>query len=137
MPSGPSTRITRSSGKKSGVIRALRRGLHTPSWPSEVELLAEAAKNRGRYGQRDALAIRMAARHGLRVSELYELRWEQVDLRAGLIHVTRKKNGVRSTHPLNGDEVRGLRQLRRDWPDGRHVFVFVTERGAVHKIGVR
>ena len=27
-------------------------------------------------GQRDALAIRMAARHGFRVSELCELRWD-------------------------------------------------------------
>ena len=62
--------------------------------------------NRGRYGGRDALAIRMTARHGFRVSELCELRWDQIDLRAGLIHVTRKKNGVASTHPLSGDEIR-------------------------------
>ena len=103
--------------------------------PAEVETLAQAARTRGRYGHRDALAIRMTARHGFRVSELCELRWDQVDLRAGLIHVSRKKNGVPSTHPLNGDEVRALRQLRRDWPEGRQVFV--TERGAVHKIGVR
>jgi len=96
--------------------------------PGQVEALAAAAKKRGRYGHRDALAIRMAARHGFRVSELCELRWDQVDLRAGLIHVSRKKNGVPSTHPLSGDEVRALRQLRRDWPDGRQVFV--TERGA-------
>ena len=96
--------------------------------PGEVEALAAAAKKRGRYGHRDALVIRMTARHGFRVSELCELRWDQIDLRAGLIHVTRKKNGVPSTHPLTGDEVRALRQLRRDWPDGRQVFV--TERGA-------
>jgi type 1 fimbriae regulatory protein FimB/type 1 fimbriae regulatory protein FimE len=95
--------------------------------PGEVAALAAAARKRGRYGQRDALAIRMAARHGLRVSELCELRWDQVDLAAGLLHVSRKKNGVPSTHPLNGDEMRALRQLRRDWPDGRHVFM--TERG--------
>ena len=96
--------------------------------PSEVEALAQAARGRGRYGHRDALAIRMTARHGFRVSELCELRWDQIDLRAGLIHVSRKKNGVPSTHPLSGDEVRALRQLRRDWPDGRQVFV--TERRA-------
>ena len=95
---------------------------------AEVEMLVSAARARGRYGHRNALAIRMTARHGFRVSELCELRWDQIDLRGGLIHVTRKKNGVPSTHPLNGDEVRALRQLRRDWPDGRHVFV--TERGA-------
>ena len=96
--------------------------------PAEVEALASAAAKRGRYGQRDALTIRMAARHGFRVSELCELRWDQIDLSAGLIHIARKKNGVPSTHPLKGDETRALRQLRRDWPDGR--FVFVTERGS-------
>ena len=95
--------------------------------PAEVETLATAAAKRGRYGQRDALTIRMTARHGFRISELCELRWDQIDLSAGLIHIARKKNGVPSTHPLKGDEIRALRQLRRDWPDGR--FVFVTERG--------
>lgn len=96
--------------------------------PSEVEALAQAAKQRGRYGYRDALIIRMAARHGFRVSEIAELRWDQIDLKTGLIYVARKKNGRPSTHPLSGEEVRALRQLRRDWPYGRQVFV--TERGA-------
>jgi integrase len=32
-------------------------------------------------------------RHGLRVSELVALRWSQVELKAGLLHVTRRKNG--------------------------------------------
>ena len=32
--------------------------------PAEVEALAQAARTRGRYGYRDALAIRMTARHG-------------------------------------------------------------------------
>jgi type 1 fimbriae regulatory protein FimB/type 1 fimbriae regulatory protein FimE len=36
--------------------------------PNEVEALAVAARKRGRYGQRDAFAIRFAARHGFRVS---------------------------------------------------------------------
>jgi integrase len=96
--------------------------------PSEVEALAAAAKKRGRYGARDAFAIRFAARHGFRVSELCALRWDQIDLNAGLMHVNRLKNGEPSTHTLRGDEIRALRQLRRDWPEGR--FVFVTERGA-------
>lgn len=69
----------------------------------------------------------MAAHHGFRMSELAELRWDQIDLKAGLIYIARKKNGTPSTHPLSGDEVRALRQLRRDWPDGRQV---VVERGA-------
>jgi type 1 fimbriae regulatory protein FimB/type 1 fimbriae regulatory protein FimE len=46
--------------------------------PAEVELLIATARKRGRYGQRDALAILMCYRHGLRVSELVALRWSQI-----------------------------------------------------------
>jgi type 1 fimbriae regulatory protein FimB/type 1 fimbriae regulatory protein FimE len=40
---------------------------------------------------------------------------------------TRAKNGNPSAHPLRGDEVRALRELRRQSPDS--AFVFTTERG--------
>jgi type 1 fimbriae regulatory protein FimB/type 1 fimbriae regulatory protein FimE len=96
--------------------------------PSEVEKLLKAAGRRGRYGQRDACLILLAYRHGLRVSEAVSLRWDQVDLKAGHLHVRRAKNGTPSTHPLQGDELRALRQLARDWPD-HGGFVFVSERG--------
>jgi type 1 fimbriae regulatory protein FimB/type 1 fimbriae regulatory protein FimE len=87
-----------------------------------------AALKRGRYGHRDATLILVSYRHGLRVSEAVDLRWEQVDLKAGLLHVRRLKGGTPSTHPLQGDELRALRQLRREWPDSGG-YVFVTERG--------
>jgi type 1 fimbriae regulatory protein FimB/type 1 fimbriae regulatory protein FimE len=105
--------------------------------PHEVERLMRAAGKRSRYGQRDALLILLAYRHGLRVSELAALRWDQVDLRAGLLHVRRLKNGTPSTHPLQGDELRALRQLKRDWPDSGG-YVFASERGGpVSPAGVR
>jgi type 1 fimbriae regulatory protein FimB/type 1 fimbriae regulatory protein FimE len=47
----------------------------------------EAACDRGRYGHRDASMILIAYRHGLRAVELCALRWDQVDLERGLIHV--------------------------------------------------
>ena len=65
-------------------------------------------------------------RHGLRVSELVALRWDQIDLKQGLLHVNRVKNGVPSTHPLRGPELRALRQVQRDYPGP---YVFATERG--------
>ena len=47
----------------------------------EVERLIEAAKQ-NRSGHRDATAILVAYRHGLRASELVALRWDDIDLAA-------------------------------------------------------
>jgi integrase len=52
-----------------------------------------------RYGHRDASMILLAFRHGLRASELCSLRWEQVDLTHGRLHVTRAKNGIEAFIP--------------------------------------
>lgn len=90
--------------------------------PAEVERLAEAAQKVGRHGHRDAAMINFAYRHALRVSELTALRWDQVDLAQGLLHVRRRKNGNPSTHPLHGPELRGLRRLKRDYPDSPYIF---------------
>ena len=56
---------------------------------TEVERLIEAARKRGRNGPRDSAAILLAYRHGLRAQELCRLRWTQVDLRHGRLHVNR------------------------------------------------
>jgi len=87
--------------------------------PDEVERLIASAKSLGRYGHRDATLILMDYRHGLRVSELVALRWDMVDLKKGLLHVSRLKNGVASTHPIRGPEIRALRRLKRDYPTPR------------------
>ena len=95
--------------------------------PGEVERLIAAGGSTGRHGSRDKALLTLMYRHGLRVSEAVSLRWEQVDLKAGLLHVNRLKNGVPSTHPLRGPELRALRQLRRTWPDSP--YLFASERG--------
>jgi len=94
--------------------------------PTEMEKLMTAATN-GRYGQRDRTLLLLMYRHGLRVSEAINLRWDQIDLKAGLLAVQRLKNGVASTHPVRGPELRALRELRREWPDTP--YLFVSERG--------
>jgi site-specific recombinase XerD len=94
--------------------------------PAEVGALLEAA-GCARYGHRDRTLLLLMYRHGLRVSEAIGLRWEQFDLKAGLLSVQRLKHGVPSTHPLRGPELRALRQLRREWPDSP--YLFVSERG--------
>ena len=94
----------------------------------EVQQLMKAAKSIGRHGHRDSTIILLAYRHGLRVSELVRLKWLQVDLFQGKLYVHRRKNGVHSTHPLAGVEIRALRRLQRDYPETD--FVFVSERKA-------
>ena len=95
--------------------------------PAEAKELREAAKELGRHGFRDWLLIMIMYRHGLRVGEAVDLKWDQVDSRTGKLHVNRLKNGDASVHYIEGDELRALRKLQRDYPDSP--FVFVSERG--------
>ena len=48
----------------------------------EVEKLIKAA-GENRWGHRDATAILIAYRHGLRASELVALRWDDIDSKPG------------------------------------------------------
>ena len=94
---------------------------------AQLGQLIKAAR-KGRYGQRDSTLILIMARHGLRVTEAVDLRWDQVDVTKGHLHVRRLKNGIDSVHTVQGDEIRALRQLRRD-QEPLSAFVFTSERG--------
>jgi integrase len=95
---------------------------------AEIGRLTDAAKA-NRYGHRDATIILLVYRHGLRASELIDLRWDQVDFNAATLAVRRAKKGTPSTHPIRGDELRALRRLARE-QDPKSPFVFTSERGA-------
>lgn len=93
---------------------------------AEVERLMKAARD-NRWGHRDATMILVAYRHGLRASELVDLRWEQVEFRTATLHVRRVKQGTPSTYPILGDELRVLRRLQRE-QEPKASFVFTSER---------
>jgi integrase len=97
--------------------------------PAEVERLISTAKKRGRYGVRDALAILMTYRHGLRVSELVGLRWGQISWEgAPRLTVQRIKGSISGVaHPLGKDEVTALRKIQRTQPIGT-LHIFTSER---------
>ena len=95
---------------------------------AEVNRLISAA-GENRNGHRDATAVLVAYRHGLRAGELVTLRWDAVDFARGCLHVGRLKNGATSVHPLSGRELRALRRLKRE-QDAASPFMFTSERGA-------
>ena len=92
----------------------------------EVKAMIQVAF-KGRWGHRDSTLILMGYRHGLRISELVNLRWQQINFNTGHIHVRRVKGSKPSVHPLSAEEMRALGQLRRDYPDSP--YIFVSERG--------
>jgi integrase len=94
----------------------------------EIEKLMDAARE-NRWGHRDATAILIAYRHGLRAGELVALRWDDMELATARLHVLRAKRGATSVHPVGAKESRALRRLQR----GATVttpYIFVSERGA-------
>ena len=72
--------------------------------------------------------ILIAYRHGLRVAELVDLRWDQIDFNQAVLHVRRVKKGTPSAHPLTGRALRALRRLKREGAI-ESPFVFVSAYG--------
>src|SRR5215831_15308533 len=123
--------VTPATKKRTVTPRRRRNGdLRTREYltEAEVERLMKAATG-NRHGHRDATLIVVAYRHGLRVAELVDLRWDQVDFKTAILHVRRVKAGTPSSHPILGDELRALRRLQRE-QEPRLPFVFTSERGA-------
>jgi type 1 fimbriae regulatory protein FimE len=102
--------------------------------PAQVDQLVKAARQHSRYAARDAAMILLAYHHGLRVSELCALRWDDIDLKAATLSVRTVKGGAPSLHPLPGADLRALRPLAGSGSP----WVFTTERkGPVTPAGVR
>jgi len=75
---------------------------------AEVQKLLDATKDT-RHAARDRCFLLLMFRHGLRVSEACGLQRSQVDTDSRVLHVTRLKAGLSTTHPLRGDELRVIK----------------------------
>ena len=93
----------------------------------EMSKLLTALKQ-NRHGHRDWLIGLLIYRHGLRVSECCDLRWDDIDLARRTIAVRRLKGSIDSAHYLERDELAGLKRLQRD-QEPKAAYVFVNERG--------
>jgi site-specific recombinase XerD len=87
-----------------------------------------AALKANRHGHRDWLIGLLIYRHGLRVSEACDLRWDDLDLPKRTIAIRRLKGSTDSVHYLERDELAGLKRLQRA-QDAKAGYVFVNERG--------
>jgi site-specific recombinase XerD len=91
-----------------------------------AKLLAALKVNR--HGHRDWLIGLLIYRHGLRVSEACDLRWDDLDLPKRTITIRRLKGSTDSVHYLERDELAGLKRLQRE-QESKAAYVFVNERG--------
>ena len=80
---------------------------------AEMDKLLAALK-RNRNGHRDWLIGLLIYRHGLRVSEACDLRWDDLDLPKRTISIRRLKGSADSVHYLERDELAGLKRLQKE-----------------------
>ena len=98
---------------------------------AEVENFLKAGR-KGRHKVRNFAMLLLAFRHGLRVSELINIRMPDVDLDTGRLFVRRLKGSLSTSQPLEGDEIRALRawlRQRVNEPCCNSPLVFLSERG--------
>ena len=95
---------------------------------SEVAKLLNPPVKANRHGLRDWLIGLLIYRHGLRVSEAGDLRWDDLDLPKRTVAVRRLKGSVDSVHYLERDELAGQKRLHRE-QDPKSAYVFTSERG--------
>jgi type 1 fimbriae regulatory protein FimB/type 1 fimbriae regulatory protein FimE len=121
---------------KSTVLRPVGRKANSDYRVREHLTEDEMAKlldalSRNRHGQRDRLIGLLIYRHGLRVSEACNLRWDDVDFTKRTVDVRRLKGSHDSRHYLERDELAGLKALQRGYAKRgiKSPWIFVNERG--------
>lgn len=95
----------------------------------EVDKLLAAARG-SRHEARDRCLLLLMFRHGLRVSEACGLRLSHVDTESRVLHVTRLKKGLSTTHPLRADELRAIKAWlkEREGMEAETDAFFISER---------
>jgi integrase len=101
--------------------------------PDEVIAVLRAAKEQS---TRDWCMVLIAYRHGMRASEVCNLRLDDVDLKRGAITIRRLKGSLDTIQPLYAhrgvpllDELAALRAYSRDREDDGSDFLFVSQKG--------
>jgi type 1 fimbriae regulatory protein FimB len=101
--------------------------------PAEVLSVLRAAKVKS---HREWAMILVAYKHGMRASEVCNLRVDDLDLKNGSIVVERLKGSLRTTQAVTEhrgepllNEHRALREWLRERPDDGSDYLFVSQKG--------
>jgi len=106
---------------------------------AERQQFLDAAR-RGRHGVRDYLLLLLTFRHGLRVSEVIDLRLKDFDLGTARLFVRRTKGSLSTHQPLEGDEIRALRAWLREREqrrEARSSYLFLSSELPVRRLDIR
>jgi type 1 fimbriae regulatory protein FimB len=101
--------------------------------PAEVLSVLRAAKAKG---AREWAMIVVAYKHGMRASEVCNLRLDDIDMKNGSIVIHRLKGSLRTTQALTEhrgepllNELKALREWLRQRPDDGSDFLFTSQKG--------
>lgn len=101
--------------------------------PAEVLALLRTAKMRG---AREWSMILLAYKHGMRASEVCDVRLDDVDLKNGSIVVDRLKGSLRTVQAMTEhrgepllNELRAVREWLKQRPNDGSDFLFVSQKG--------
>ena len=98
--------------------------------PGEIQVICKTLRHRSRHKDRDECMVLVAFHHGLGVSELTNIKWQHIDLKAGQIAIKRLKNGIDTVHPISdARELMLLKRLHQAQGKPKTGFVFRNERG--------
>lgn len=118
------------------VVQPTRRSSRKALTPEEILKVLRVASE----SKRNLDMILLAYRHGMRASEVCELRLSDLDLKNGQVTIRRLKGSLTTTQPLSdhpGQPLLSERRVLRAWLAGRHDasdFVFVSQKGGrIHR----
>jgi integrase len=101
--------------------------------PAEVLAVLKAAKAKG---AREFAMVLVAYRHGLRASEVCNLRLQDLDMKNGSIVIERLKGSLRTTQAMTEhrgepllNELKALRDWLRQRPNDGSDFLFNSQKG--------
>jgi len=95
---------------------------------TEFETLLKGTE-RARYRARDRAALLLLFWHGMRASELCQIRLADLDQKTARLFFARAKGSRDAHHPLRGDVLRAVKRYLRERPPSNLPWLFVSERG--------